>query len=86
MPKILSANSIGTCRLNICLDNGNIVILDLSEKLKTTRFRQLLKPELFAHVKTDGERVFWNGLTELSFDEIFEMVQQEMTDTKLKKS
>ena len=74
MPKITSVEPLTEYRLKVAFDNGNILVLDLSRKLLTTRFRQLAQPEIFESARADGERVYWNEMTELSTGELMELV------------
>lgn len=77
MPKIKAVEPMDGYRLEIGFNNGNTVILDLTDKVQTTRFRQLLETKFFRQIKTDGDRVYWNELTEMSVTELFELAQQE---------
>lgn len=80
MPKITAVEPMNEYRLKVGFNNGNTVILDLSEKVKTTRFCQLIKSDLFLQAKTDCDRVYWNELMELSVTELFELAQKEKTE------
>ncbi|NLD60302.1 MAG: DUF2442 domain-containing protein [Clostridiales bacterium] len=81
MPKIESVEPMAGYRLKIALDNGNVLILDLSRKLNTTRFRQLKQQAgLFGRALADGERVYWDELTELSVGELMEPALSEGAD------
>lgn len=77
MPKITAVEPMDGYRLEIGFNNGNTVILDLTDKVQTTRFRQLLETKFFRQIKTDGDRVYWNELTEMSVTELFELAQRE---------
>ncbi len=77
MPKVTAVEPMEDYRLKVGFNNGNTVILDLSEKVKTTRFCQLLKDDLFLQAKTDCDRVYWDELTEVSVTELFELAQRE---------
>jgi hypothetical protein len=75
--KISSAEPMDGCRLRISFDDGSRLILDLSLKMRTTRFRQLAEPGVFGRAQADGERVYWSELAELTVDELLELARTE---------
>lgn len=75
MPGILGIRPLEGYRMEVRLDNGNVVILNLESKLRTARFRQLRDKRLFDSATTDGDSIRWNDLVEISITEILEMLQ-----------
>lgn len=75
MPGILGIRPLEGYRMEVRLDNGNVVILNLESKLRTARFRQLRDKKLFDSAITDGESIRWNDLVEISITEILEILQ-----------
>lgn len=76
------AHILGICpmqeyRMEIRFDNGTSFILDLTNKLHTIRFGPLSDKQLFASAVTDGTRIYWNDLIELSTAEIFHLIQSD---------
>ncbi|MBQ3583230.1 MAG: DUF2442 domain-containing protein [Lachnospiraceae bacterium] len=69
-------------RLLIELDSGNIIYLNLSEKVETVRFYDLKDEEFFKQVETDGYALYWDyGRISISLSEIYEMTRVK-TETK----
>ncbi len=63
-------------RLLIELGNGNSIILNFNQKIKTLRFSELENKDLFKKVYTDGFSVMWNkGKIKISMGEAIEMIQ-----------
>lgn len=62
--------------LEIFLENGNRVTLNLESRLHTLRFGMLAKKEFFKQVTTDGNYLRWGNRLELSISEIFQLAQR----------
>lgn len=74
MAKIRDVEAKYGYRLLIELDSGNVIYLNLSDKVETVRFYDLKDTELFNEVETDGYSVYWDyGRIVISLSEIFEM-------------
>lgn len=80
MPVITGLKPVDGYRIEIGFNNGNKVILDLKEKVQTTRFRELMDTNFFRQIKTDGNRIYWGEMTEISVTEIFELAQREIEE------
>lgn len=63
-------------RLEVQLDNGSSVTLNLESRLQTVRFGQLADKELFKRAVTDGSYIRWNGKVEISVNELFQLAQK----------
>ncbi len=63
-------------RLEVLLENGSSIILNLSERLNTIRFGMLADREFFERVSTDGSFVRWNNIIEISASEVFQLAQK----------
>jgi hypothetical protein len=62
--------------LNIQLDNGSSVILNLKSRLETLRFGVISDIELFRRAKTDGSYIRWDNKLEISVNEVFQLAQK----------
>ena len=65
----------GYC-VEIALDNGSKVILNLGSRLKTARFGMLADEEFFRKAATDGTCVSWEEKIEISISEVFQLAQK----------
>lgn len=63
--------------LEIQMDNGSSVILDLKSRLETVRFGMLSDSELFKQATTDGTYIRWDNKVEISVSEVFQLAQKE---------
>ncbi len=63
--------------VEVALDNGSKVVLDLKSRLKTARFGMLADEEFFRRVTTDGICVSWEGKIEISISEVFQLAQKQ---------
>jgi len=48
-------------RLFMDMESGSSVIVDLSVKLNTMKYRDLADEQIFRSAKTDGDYVVWGG-------------------------
>ena len=63
-------------RLEVLLDNGSSVILNLESRLETIRFGMLADRELFQRAVTDGNFIRWDNKVEISVNELFQLAQK----------
>jgi hypothetical protein len=63
-------------RLEVMLDNGSGVILNLESRLGTVRFGLLADREFFDRVTTDGNFIWWENKIEISVSEVFQLAQK----------
>ena len=63
-------------RLEVLLENGSSIILNLANRLNTVRFGLLADTEYFQRVSTDGSFVRWDNQIEISASEIFQLAQK----------
>jgi len=63
-------------RLEVLLDNGSSVMLNLKSRLQTIRFGILSDKELFKTATTDGIIIRWGDKIELSLSEVFHLAQK----------
>lgn len=63
-------------RLEIQLDNGSCVTLNLESRLQTVRFGMLSDKEFFKTATTDGICIRWDNKIEISISEVFQLVQR----------
>lgn len=61
--------------VKVDFNNGNSLILNLENKIKTIRFQQLKDTELFEKVTTDGYCIHFNDFIEISTTELFNIAQ-----------
>lgn len=62
--------------LEVHLDNGSSILLNLESRLQTVRFGILSDRELFHRATTDGTYIRWDKKVEISIDEVFQLVQK----------
>jgi len=62
--------------LEILLDNGSSIILNLANKLQTLRFGMLADSEFFKRVETDGTCISWGSRLEISLSEVIHLIQK----------
>ncbi len=65
----------GYC-LEVQLDNGSSVILNMEKRLGTVRFGVLSDMELFSRATTDGSYIRWDNMLEISINEVFQLAQK----------
>jgi hypothetical protein len=75
MPDIVSICPLDGYRMEVRFSTGKTVTLDLTDKLRTIRFKPLSDKRLFESAVTDGESIFWNELIEISSTEILTLAQ-----------
>jgi len=63
-------------RLEVQLENGSSVILNLESRLQTLRFGMLSDKEFFKKATTDGVCIFWDDKIEISNSEVFQLAQK----------
>ena len=76
MHRIQSITTKEDYKLEVLLDNGSIIILNLKSRLGTVRFGLLADPEFFCAATTDGHFIRWGNLVEISVSELFQLVQR----------
>lgn len=62
--------------LEVVLENGSSINLNMKSRLKTVRFGMLEDKEFFKRATTDGTCVRWDNKIEISLSEIFQMAQK----------
>lgn len=63
-------------RIEVLLDNGSSVTLNLESRLDTVRFGQLSDKALFQRAVTDGDYIRWDEKIEVSVNELFQLAQK----------
>ncbi len=63
-------------RLEIQLDNGSSIILNMKKRLHTVRFGMLSDIAVFNQATTDGHYIRWGNIIEISIHEVFQMAQK----------
>jgi len=63
-------------RLEVQLENGSSVILNMESRLQTLRFGMLSDKAFFQKATTDGACIFWDDKIEVSISEVFQMAQK----------
>jgi len=62
-------------RLFMEMESGSCVIVDLSVKLRTMKYKELDDEALFGAVETDGDFISWgNGRVRVTVHEVMEVV------------
>ena len=62
--------------IEVLLENGSSVILNLESRIQTVRFNILSDKELFNRATTDGICIHWDNKVEISIGEVFQLVQR----------
>ena len=62
--------------IEVLLDNGSSIVLNLESRLQTIRFGVLSNQELFRRATTDGTYIRWDKKVELSVDEVFQLARK----------
>lgn len=88
MAKIRDVEAKYGYRLLVELDSGNVIYLNMADKIDTVRFHDLQNTMLFSDVETDGYALYWDfGRISISLSEIFEMISvRKEEDTGQKQS
>lgn len=73
MSRIKSVVPKESYRLEVQLDNGSCVTLNLESRLNTLRFGLLSDEQFFKTVTTDGIYIRWDNKIEISVNELFQM-------------
>lgn len=63
-------------RLEVLLDNGSSVMLNLESRLQTVRFGMLSDKQFFSRATTDGICIRWDNKIEISLSEVFHLAQK----------
>jgi DNA polymerase III delta prime subunit len=63
-------------RLDVLLDNGSSVTLNLESRLQTIRFGMLADRAFFERATTDGNYIRWDNMIEISVSELFQLAQK----------
>lgn len=64
-------------QLEVILDNGSSIMLNMKPKLHTMRFGLLKDSDFFRRAETDGSMIYWDSKVELSISEVFEMIKKQ---------
>lgn len=62
--------------IDVLLDNGSSITLNLTNRLGTLRFGLLADKAFFDTVTTDGNLIRWDNKIEISVSEVFQMAQK----------
>jgi hypothetical protein len=62
--------------LEVQLDSGSSVILNLKDRLTTVRFVMISDLDFFQHVSTDGSYIRWGNKVEISVNEVFQLAKK----------
>lgn len=76
MSRIIKVIPREAYRLEVLLDNGSILVLNLESRLCTVRFGVLSDISLFEQASTDGSFVRWGNRLEVSVNEVIELAQK----------
>lgn len=62
--------------LEVLLENGSSVILNLKSRIGTVRFGMLADKSFFKQATTDGSYIRWDNKIEISVNEVFQLAQK----------
>lgn len=63
-------------KLEVFLENGSSITLNLESRLQTVRFGMLADKEFFRQATTDGSYIKWDNKVEISVNEAFQLAQK----------
>lgn len=63
-------------KVEVMLDNGSSIILNLAERLVNIRFGRLADKLFFQKVTTDGVFLRWEDAVEISLSEVIQLAQK----------
>jgi len=63
-------------RLEVLLNNDNIIILNMAARLNSIRFSVLKDQSFFNSATTDGQYIRWGKQVEISLSEVFHLAQK----------
>ena len=76
MSQIRKVEPMADYLIQVELDNGSSVMLNMKNRLSTVRFGQLSDPNFFNDVTTDGNFIKWHNQVEISVSEVFQLAQK----------
>lgn len=76
MAQIKSVAARDDYRLEVVLENGSSIILNLANRLNTVRFGLLEDKGFFCRATTDGTCIRWDNKIEVSASEVFQLAQK----------
>ena len=76
MSRIISVMPKEDYRLEVQLDNGSSITLNLESRLQTMRFGMLSDKQFFKTATTDGICIRWENKIEISVREVFQLAQK----------
>lgn len=77
MLKILRVGIVGDDMLDVQLNNGNILMLELAPLLSLPGFSPLKEDDRILYPKTDGDCVYWREGPKLLLNELIDMLESE---------
>lgn len=75
MGRITSVTPHTDCRLEVRLDTGSTVMLNLAPRIHTVRFGRLADEAFFRTAATDGTFIRWGSGIEISLHEVFQLAE-----------
>jgi hypothetical protein len=63
-------------KLEVLLENGSSITLNLESRLQTVRFGMLADKAFFRQATTDGNYIRWGNKIEISVNEVFQLAQK----------
>lgn len=76
MTQIKSVTPNDDYRLEVQLENGSSIILNMADRLNTVRFGLLEEKDFFQRATTDGTLIKWDNKIEISANEVFQLAQK----------
>ena len=77
MCRIIKVIPLADFVLEVQLDSGSSVRLNLQNRLDTVRFMMISDIDLFRRARTDGDYIRWDNKVEISVREVFELAQKK---------
>lgn len=80
MCRIIKVKPMENYHLEVQLDSGSSVILNLKDRLNTARFMMISDTDIFQRASTDGSYIRWDNKVEISVNEVFQLAKKGFKD------
>lgn len=76
MSRIVSVVAKENFCVDVVLENGSSITLNMVNRLSNIRFGMLADEAFFKSVSTDGAQIIWGDAVEVSLSEIMQLAQK----------
>ena len=86
MATIVRVDVLDSDTLEIQLNNGSIILLNVAPLLQESRFAQLAEGDNFLHPETDGASIYWSNGIRMLLNEVFTMLTVSSIGSNVRES